>query len=75
MNDKLQILAVVTHPHDFIHCAATCGIHTQRGDAVTVVSVTDGAGAHNERLYDELRKPQNDRDPAIVNQPYENSRR
>ena len=68
---KLRFLVVVAHPHDFTHCAGTCGIHTSRGDEVTVVSVTGGADTHNERLYDELRKPPEQRDPEIVNQSRE----
>ena len=70
-DQKLQFLVVVAHPHDFTHCAGTCGIHIQRGDSVTVVCVTDGANTHNERLHDELMKPEAERDPAIVNQTFE----
>lgn len=65
---KLRILVIVAHPHDFTHCAGTCGIHTSRGDSVTVVSMTDGVSTHNERLYDELLKPEHERDLRIVNQ-------
>jgi len=65
---QLRILVVVAHPHDFTHCAGTCGIHTATGDSVTVVSVTDGVSTHNERLYDELLKPEKDRDTRIINQ-------
>ena len=61
-------LSFVAHPHDFTHCGGTCGIHTSRGDSVTVVSLTDGASTHNERLHDELLKPEHERDPLIVNQ-------
>ena len=68
---KLRFLVVVAHPHDFTHCAGTCGIHASGGDEVTVVSVTGGADTHNERLYDELRKPPEQRDLAIVNQTRE----
>ena len=39
---KLRFLVVTAHPHDFTHAAATCGIHTTRGDSVTVVSVGQG---------------------------------
>ena len=66
--ESLRILVVMTHPHDFMHCAATCGIHVQRGDTVMVVSMTDGAEAHIERLYDELIKPEAQRDPAVLSQ-------
>ena len=64
----LRILVVVAHPHDFTHCAATCGIHAARGDTVTLVTVTSGAQTHNERLHDELMKPESERDPLVVNQ-------
>ena len=64
----LRILVVVAHPHDFTHCAATCGIHAARGDSVTVVTVTSGARTHNERLHDELLKPEAERDPAVLAQ-------
>lgn len=68
---KLRFLVVVAHPHDFTHCAGTCGIHSSRGDSVTVVSVTSGADTHNERLYDELRKPPEQRDPDTLKQTRE----
>ena len=64
----LRLLAIVAHPHDFTHVIGTCGHHVERGDAVSVVSVTGGAKTHNERLYDELRRPLAERDPAIVEQ-------
>ena len=64
----LRILVVVAHPHDFTHCAATCGIHAARGDSVTVVTVTSGARTHNERLHDELLKPEAERDPSVLDQ-------
>lgn len=69
--ERLRLMVVVAHPHDFTHCAGTCGIHTSRGDAVTVVTLTNGATKHNERLYDELIKPAAERDPRIVNQTRE----
>ena len=68
VEQQLRILVVKAHPHDFTHCAGTCGIHARRGDSVTLVCVTDGSGTHNERLYDELRKPETDRDAKIINQ-------
>jgi LmbE family N-acetylglucosaminyl deacetylase len=68
---ELRIMVVVAHPHDFTHCAGTCGIHTERGDRVTVVTLTSGKMKHNERLYDELIKPADEQDPKIVNQSYE----
>ena len=36
---KLHVLVVVAHPHDFMHCSGTCGIHTSIGDTVTIVSL------------------------------------
>ena len=69
--ERLRLMVVVAHPHDFTHCAGTCGIHSSLGDAVTVVTLTNGATKHNERLYDELIKPVDERDPEIVNQTRE----
>jgi len=68
--EKLNILSINAHPHDFTHMAATLGIHKAKGDNVTVVSVTSGLNTHNEKLHDELMKPVEDRDPVIVNQDY-----
>ena len=68
---ELLRLMVVAHPHDFTHCAGTCGVHTSRGDRVTVVTLTQGATKHNELLYDELIKAPQDRDPEIVGQTRE----
>ena len=70
-SEALRILVVKAHPHDFTHCAGTCGIHNARGDSVTVVSVTGGAKTHNEQLYDELIKPESEQDRSIVDQPIE----
>ena len=66
--EPLRILGINAHPHDFTHYAATLGIHTSLGDSVTVVSMTSGASIHNERLEDELAKPPEERDMAIINQ-------
>ena len=68
---RLRILSVGAHPHDLMHAAGTCGVHTRLGDTVTWVSVTNGAFTHNEDLADELLKPPAQRDPAIVNQTQE----
>ena len=65
---SLRILSVNAHPHDFTHTAGTLGIHTSEGDTATVVSVTAGIQTHNEALHDELMKPVEEQDPAIVNQ-------
>ncbi|MCZ6678607.1 MAG: PIG-L family deacetylase [Candidatus Poribacteria bacterium] len=67
-NQSLRILVVVAHPHDFTHGAGTCGIHATQGDSVTVVSVTDGANTHNERLHAELIKPEEERDARVISQ-------
>ena len=64
----LRVLVVVAHPHDITHMAGTCAHHVERGDAVAVVSVTGGTTVHNEPLLDELRKPPEQRDPAILAQ-------
>ena len=66
-----RFLVVTDHPHDFTWCAGTCGIHTSLGDTVTVISVTYGTGTHNERLLDELKKPKNEQDSAIINETEE----
>ena len=63
---RLRLLVVVSHPHDFTHTAGTCGLHVQRGDAVTVVSVTGGIQVHNAQLEREVRRPREQQDPKIV---------
>ena len=63
---KLHILSVNAHPHDFTHYAGTLGVHVSQGDTVTVVSMTAGETTHNEALADELRKPEAERDPAVI---------
>ena len=65
---SLKILVGVAHPHDFTHMAGTCAHHVQDGDQVTVVAITGGGKTHNERLYDELRKPPEQQDLAIITQ-------
>ena len=69
---KLRILAVSTHPHDWTWFSGTLGIHVQRGDQVTVCIVTHGGATHREKWLDELRKPEAERDPAVINEPIEN---
>ena len=64
----MRILVVKAHPHDFTHCAGTLGTHVQRGDVVTVVSMTNGASTHNEALHEELIKPVGERDAARMQQ-------
>ncbi len=63
---RLSILVVTAHPHDFTHCAGTLGVHVSQGDKVTVVSMTQGGLIHNEDLSDELRKPQLERNLAVI---------
>ncbi len=68
VDTKLRILGVNAHPHDFTHYAGTLGIHVSQGDEVTVVSMTAGVNIHNERLADELLKPPEERDPAVISE-------
>jgi len=71
VEEKLRILGVFAHPHDFIHCGGTCAHHIQDGDSVTIVIMTDGANTHFEELFDELQKPSEQRDPSVVNRSRE----
>ena len=68
-SERMRILVVKAHPHDFTHCAGTLGIHRALGDEVTVVVATSGANTHNERLSSELLKPKEEQDPDIINEP------
>lgn len=68
---KLKIMTVSAHPHDWTWFSATLGIHVQRGDQVTVCVVTHGGSTHREKWLDEMRKPEDERDPAIINEPME----
>jgi LmbE family N-acetylglucosaminyl deacetylase len=70
-NENLRLLVVMAHPHDFMHVAGTCGIHSKMGDSITWVSMTSGRMTHNERLSDELLKPVHEQDKSIVNQTAE----
>ena len=63
---QLRIISVNAHPHDFTHHSGTLGVHIALGDTVTVVSMTSGESTHNEKLADELRKPEAERDPAVI---------
>ena len=67
-NERMRILVVKAHPHDFTHCAGTLGIHKALGDEVTLV-VAIRAPHHNERLSSELLKPKKVQDPDIINEP------
>lgn len=68
-NERMKILVVKAHPHDFTHSAGTLGIHTSKGDSVTLVVATGGKRAHNEKLATELLKPEAEQDLAIINEP------
>lgn len=63
---KLRILTVSAHPHDFTWFSATLGIHVERGDEATACVVTHGGSTHREEWMAELRKPESERDAAIV---------
>jgi LmbE family N-acetylglucosaminyl deacetylase len=64
--DHLQLLTIAAHPHDVTYTLGTSAHHIERGDKVTVVSLTDGVTTHDERLEDELRKPEIERQPDIL---------
>ena len=68
--DPLSILFIVAHPHDFTHAAGTCGHHVAAGDRVAVVFLTGGGTTHNERLYDEMLKDPDQRDPRVLQQSH-----
>ena len=65
---QLQLLAIFAHPHDCTHALGTMGNHIENGDKVTVATVTDGGGTHNERLWEELRKDEGERDVGVTEQ-------
>ena len=71
VEEKLKILGVFAHPHDFIHCGGTCAHHIQDGDSVTIVSMTDGGNTHYEELFLEMQKPPHEQDKAVINRPRE----
>ena len=71
VDERLKILGVFAHPHDFIHCGGTCAHHIQDGDSVTVVIMTDGGNTHFEELFTELQKPSEQRDPDVINRSKE----
>ena len=68
---RLRILTVSAHPHDFTWFSGTLGIHVERGDEVTVCVVTHGGSTHREDWTEELRKPESERDPSVINAPQE----
>ena len=67
-DEKLKILGIFAHPHDCVHALGTCAHHVKAGDSVTIAILTDGRSTHNERVWEELQKKPEDRDPEIVNQ-------
>ena len=64
---QLRILAITAHPHDWTWFSGTLGIHVEMGDQATVCIVTHGGRTHREVYLDELRKPEAERDPEILN--------
>lgn len=66
--EQLRIMAITAHPHDFTHCAATCGIHAARGDSVTVVCLTDGLRQFDETKFSAMRKLVSQQDHVISDQ-------
>jgi len=68
---KLRILSVSAHPHDWTWFSGTLGKHVEKGDKVTVCIVTHGGSTHREELLDELNKPKDEHNPDIINEPVE----
>ena len=65
---KLNILVVHAHPGDLCcEGAGTVAIHTERGDNVTCLLLSDGERHHNDLIHREEGKPESERDPKIVN--------
>lgn len=68
-----RLLVVTAHPVDaFDNTGGTCAEHIAQGDTVTALICTSGVYIHNERLADELRKPEAERDPKIMNESADN---
>ena len=67
--DQLQLLTITAHPHDVTYTLGTSAHHIERGDRVTVVSLTDGVTTHDEELEDEMRKPESERREEILQRP------
>ena len=67
-----RLMVITAHPVDaFDNSGGTCAEHLEQGDQVTAVICTSGINIHNERLYDELRKPEAERDPAVLSEASE----
>lgn len=67
--DRLQLLTIAAHPHDVTYTLGTSAHHIQRGDRVTVVSLTDGVTTHDQELEDEMSKPEHERRADILQRP------
>jgi len=55
----------------FDSTGGTCAEHIAQGDSVTAVICTSGIHTHNERLVDELKKPEGQRDSQVIHEPPE----
>ena len=67
-----RIMVITAHPVDaFDNSGGTCAEHIAQGDHVTAVICTSGINIHNERLFDELRKPEAERDPEVLRESSE----
>ena len=57
MDGSMKIMAVVCHPADAVdHAGGTLCLHSQKGDAVTVVVCTHGVDSHDYRRSESLKK-------------------
>lgn len=65
----LRILTVTAHSHDITYTLGTSAHHIERGDSVTVVSLTDGVTTHDEELANEMRKPEDRRRTEVLERP------
>ena len=68
-SQPLRLLTVTAHPHDVTYTLGTSAHHIERGDSVTVVSLSDGVTTHDEELEDEMRKPASERRAEILQRP------
>ncbi len=68
-SQPLRLLTVTAHPHDVTYTLGTSAHHIERGDSVTVVSLSDGVTTHDEELEDEMRKPASERRAEILERP------
>ena len=64
--DQHNILVVYPHTADSAtEASGTVALHAERGDKVTSVVVSHGERHHMQWLYDQEKKPKNERDPGI----------